>query len=277
MRNFRSTEHQSGPARPVLMLDFDGTVCVGDDPVLAYVTAMGPLEPAARADLNADLNAFLRGGTDRAEDPAMAGVEDGYAAAKHLAQRHGLTTAQIDAAYQTSRAEASSWLANVRAPDGLRALLDDVTGRVSRVLVTNAPATGLDLVLDRLGITDCIDDIVTDAGKPERTGAVVTELLARHGISHVPHLLMSIGDVWRNDLAAPLELGCATAYIDRFDRGLGPAHLRGVRFEDLVDGIREWAADPTAFTESRQIGSSGSVPIATHAATASDVSRLPIQ
>ena len=62
-----------------------------------------------------------------------------------------------------------------------------------------------------------------------------------------PATLMSVGDIWVNDIAPALELGCATAFIDRSGRDLRPAHARGRTMQDLYPAIEAWARSPRDF------------------------------
>lgn len=73
-------------------------------------------------------------------------------------------------------------------------------------------------------------------------GPAIDRLLAEHGIADEPGRLLSVGDLWANDLRAPRERGCATAYIDRFDLRQGPADARAATFEELYGAVRAWAS-----------------------------------
>ena len=228
---------------PVLVLDFDGTVCIGDAPVWAYADAVIAAIPAnapRRADVVTGIRSRLRALLDGSID---AGVYvDGYAAVAGLAAAH-VTSAQLDRAYLTSRRELASGALAVSAPPGLAPFLTGFGGDVERVLVTNAPATGIAETLGMLDLASAIDRVVTDAGKPAGWARILPELLEGRPAER----LMSVGDIWRNDLAAAADAGCATVLIDRFGHRAGPASLVAPRFEQLYQGIREWADDPAAF------------------------------
>ena len=227
--------------RPVLLLDFDGTVCVGDGPVWAYAEALitDLLDEAGAGideSIRAQLGAFLDGAP---EAPAYL---DGYAAVAALAQDH-VSAEQLQKAYQTSRRALADGGITVSTPPGLAAFLHTIGPRAERVLVTNAPADGVAETLTALGLRNAIDRIVTDAGKPAGWAGLLEPTLATRPASHV----MAVGDIWGNDVAEPLAAGCATALIDRFGHRAGPANLVAPTFESLYPGIRAWADDPDAF------------------------------
>ncbi|WP_051389047.1 HAD family hydrolase [Arthrobacter sp. 35W] len=235
----RTTSLPERPAslQPVLVLDFDGTVCLGDGPVLAYADAVARLLPATAAEqLHHDLALFL------ANDASAPAHKDGYAAVAAMAGPL-LSAAELNAAYAHSRTLLASGAVDVSAPEGLADFLTGLAGAVHRVLLTNAPATGIAQTLDVLGLGGAVDDIIPDANKP--SGLV--ELLPRLLKNRPPRELLSVGDVWANDIFLPWRHGCATAFIDRFDHRTGPASLHAPRFELLYPGITAWAADPAAF------------------------------
>ncbi|MBC3763393.1 HAD family hydrolase [Quadrisphaera oryzae] len=234
-------------ARPLLLLDFDGTVCTGDDPVLAYAAAAADLvgerlpEVGATAgrELHHQLESYLSG---HPEAPRYA---DGYAAVAHIAARlaPGSSDDVLERAYASSRAALAAGRLEVEVPPGLVDLLRGLAGRVDRVLVTNAPRTGVDEALVALGLTDVLDEVVTSAGKPAGWDALLPRLLGGRPAASA----LSVGDVWANDLAAPLRAGCSTALVDRFGHAAGPAHLTAPDLPGLYAGITTWAEDPAAF------------------------------
>lgn len=230
--------------KPVLVLDFDGTVCIGDAPVWAYAEAViagilddGDADGASiDADLRARLGAFLDG------EPGSPAYADGYAAVAELAA--GRADAELlQRAYRRSRHELAGGRLEVSAPDGLAAFLDGLDGRAERVLVTNAPLAGVAETLSTLGLARHIDAIHAEAMKPAGWDALLPVLLEGRD----PELLLSVGDIWGNDLAAPLSAGCPVALIDRFGHRAGPAQLTAATFPELYPGIAEWAADPRGF------------------------------
>lgn len=226
----------------VLVLDFDGTVAVGDAPVWAYADAVidqlaGHDDPAAPpAAIRAALSAFLAGAPD---SPAYL---DGYAAVAAITE-HYVTAEQRQRAYRASRDTLAGGTLHLSAPPGLAELLSDLAGRARRVVATNAPATGVRDTLGAIGLRGLIDEIITDAHKPGGWDTILPQLLA----GRAPADLLAVGDVWANDIAAPLALGCCTALVDRFGRLPGPAHIIAPSLADMYDDIRAWATDPRAF------------------------------
>ncbi|MGU3434947.1 HAD family hydrolase [Actinomycetes bacterium M1A6_2h] len=220
---------------PTLMIDFDGTVCLGDDPVRAYARAVASrVDDAVAARIDRGLAAYFSGSAE----PYL----DGYSAVMALSDG-ALSPIELGTCYLESREALARGELTVWAPPGLRDFLASLP--VRRVLVTNAPDIGIRETLRALGLTDVVDDVVTGANKPNGLRALVPELLSEYTD---PRSLLSVGDIWINDLAVPRELGCRTAYIDRFGVDHGPADATASTFENLYDFIAVWAAqcaDPT--------------------------------
>jgi len=241
----------AGGSVPFLALDFDGTVTLGDGPVVAYADAVideyrRTATPAEAdrfaASLRGGLDAYLRDGT---LDGATETIADGYGLIVAVAGDR-IDQASLDRAYVTSRRSLAdgAWAhGELSAPDGLAETLAALAGSVRRVVVTNAPATGVVETLRRIGIADHLDGVVTDAGKPSGWGVLLPPLLARRPAP----AFASVGDVWRNDLAAPLDAGAVTMLVDRFDLRLGPAHAAAADLTSLLGDIRAWAADPSRY------------------------------
>lgn len=227
--------------RPVLVLDLDGTVALGDSPVLGYARAIESLAPAV-GDLVGAVRRFL---ADPAADSRLSGAQDGYQAVHLLSDAAGVTDPVRNAAYRQSRALLDADSGDVAPPEGLRDLLATLDAHL--VLITNSPEAGLATVLARLGLTGLLDEVRTDAGKPTGMAGLLTELLTRYDIWSTPGRLLSVGDIWANDLEPALQLGCATAYVDTYDRRQGPAHVRAHTLPELYPSLRHWAADPDGF------------------------------
>lgn len=218
--------------RPILLLDFDGTVCLGDDPVRAYADAVADaLDPATAEALRSGLTAFL--------DTGAGEYLDGYSAVQHLAA--GVDARDLAAAYAHSRERLATGELEVWAPAGLAEFLGRICAEV--VLATNAPRRGVIETLDRLGLASGIDRIVTDAGKPEKMPCVVDDVIGERP----PHLLAAVGDIWRNDLDAPHRRGAVTAYIDRHGHPRPEATFFAPTFEAMYDQLLEWSTEPAAF------------------------------
>ncbi|GAA1465804.1 HAD family hydrolase [Microbacterium thalassium] len=223
--------------RRTLIVDFDGTACVGDAPALDYAAALDPL--AEGLDLLRRVQSWL-------EDPhATAGADedlrhadDVYQAAWAIAQAADIHPQRISEVYLASRARLSAGeLHAERAPglEDLSAAVRDAGGRI--VLVTNAPREGLDQILDRLEMTHLFDHVVGDAGKPAGLGHIIAEVAGVDGGDSVA----SIGDIWRNDLEPVRALGGRTGLIDRFALRRGPADWSAPSLDGLVPAVAAWA------------------------------------
>lgn len=230
----------------VLLLDLDGTVCVGDGPALRYAAEVGArLTAPARGDLHTAVADFLAGSPTRGNRPTPA--RDAYQLVQAHAAAHGLPQVAISRAYLASRDALLSGEVEVSAPAGLAGLLGELRTAVHVVLLTNAPAHGLDVLLARLGLDGVVDEAIGDARKPGGMAAVLERLLGRFGIAATPWRLLSVGDLWANDLAVPSGRGCATAYVDRFGFRQGTADATAAGIEELYGALRNWAADAAEF------------------------------
>ncbi|GGK67223.1 HAD family hydrolase [Nocardia camponoti] len=210
-----------------LLLDFDGTVCVGDDPVWSYAGHVGDLvdRDVARA-IDDGLRDYLAGHHD-------SRFADGYQAVQALAGDL-LSPAELQEAYLASRIDLAAGKLVVAAPRGLADFLAATSAR--KVLVTNSPRIGIDETLSAIGLVGVFDEIITDAGKPDGLDPIVETILDGADAA----TLLSIGDIWRNDLRGPHEMGCATAYIDRFGRGDGAPDMSAPDFPGLYSPISQW-------------------------------------
>lgn len=231
-------------SRPVLVLDLDGTVCLGDTPALLYAAQVAAHTDSPEA-LVATAEAFLGQRLPEDAPKTLTGAQDGYEAVKILGLAAGVTEEQLSAAYVSSRAMMSERPGDIRAPEGLVDLLAGIDAH--RVILTNSPGSGLDAILEHLGLRDVVDEVRTDALKPTRMIGHLDTFLEAFGTVDTPEWLMSVGDIWRNDLAPAVERGCVAAYVDAFDRRQGPAHLRAGSFVDLYAAVSDWSNDPSAF------------------------------
>ena len=205
------------------MLDFDGTVAVGDEPVLTYFRAVAGEE----AD-----EAFASWVV------AGEGHPDGYSLVAAWARAHGVAEEARAAAYAASRAALHSGVVTVAAPVGLADLLGRCPPDVARVLVTNAPVDGIEPVLERLGLSGRLEALVGDAGKPDGMPDVLAGLLEEADVA--ADRLLSVGDVWVNDLAPAHGIGAATAFIDRFGTGEGDPTFRARTLTGLMPDVERW-------------------------------------
>lgn len=223
----------SDQPRSALVLDFDGTVCLGDDPVRFYAEeAAAHLDAPLRDPMLATVDSFLAGET------RLPGCEDGYHAVAALAGEH-LDRETLSQAYRASRARLDAGEGDTYAPHGLGDFLDEARGLgAAVVLVTNAPLLGVESWLVRRDLAGRLEAVVPEAGKPVGMPAVLSGVLAQYGLP--AERLASVGDVWRNDVDPALALGAAGIHIDRFGAEPGPATARAGSFVDLFGVIREW-------------------------------------
>jgi FMN phosphatase YigB (HAD superfamily) len=228
----------------VLVLDLDGTVCLGDTPALLYAERVARLTAAPEALLEATA-AFLGQQVPARAPKTLTGAQDGYEAVKILGLTAGVTEEELSAAYVASRAEMSARPGDIHTPDGLVDLLAGIDAH--RVILTNSPRSGLEEILDHLGVRDVVDEVHTDALKPTRMTGHLDAFLDAFGTLDTPEWLMSVGDIWRNDLAPAVERGCVAAYVDAFDRRQGPAHVRAGSFTALYSAVSDWSNDPSTF------------------------------
>lgn len=227
-----------------LVLDFDGTVCLGDGLIWAYANgALADLEPGTADRVRDGIAVHLAGGSG--ED----GYADGYQAVADLAGPY-VSAETLSEAYLASRRALESGAVEVHAPDGLAQLLSALRPRVTVLVVTNAPDIGLASALDRLGLADHVDDVIASADKPARSERMLAALVRRDAAP----TLMSVGDVWVNDIEPALEFGCATAFIDHRGTDPRPAHIRGQSIQDLYAGIERWSRAPHEFVVTHRPG-----------------------
>jgi phosphoglycolate phosphatase-like HAD superfamily hydrolase len=240
--------------RCALLFDFDGTVSVGDEPVIAFArhldeeagSAAGLITRVVARWLAADgrLAQAVDGATDA--DPAylglhvVAGSVDGYAAARRLAELLGVGGEQIRAAYSASRDDLARGLISTRAPEGFASFLAAFPASARRVLVSNSPERGLREQLARLELARSFDELVTDAGEPEGMRRLAERLAAEHGLA--PERIVAVGGTWAGGLAPVAELGGATALVERLPvpEDARPT-VRTAQIENLYEWLLKWA------------------------------------
>lgn len=206
----------------ILLFDFDGTIALGDGPVLAYAQQVaaalgddGTFVDGIRAVLNAEGDESL----------------DGYDAVRRAAEARGADARLLSAAYLASRAQLATADAPISAPEGLAAFLTEADAE--RILVTNAPAIRIVDALDALGLTGLFDRIVTDARKPNGWDAVLVGLPADARV-------LSVGDIWHNDLEPVHARGHATALIGGFPDPRATPTFRAAEFSTLIPQLESW-------------------------------------
>ncbi|TIH35170.1 HAD family hydrolase [Subtercola vilae] len=244
----------------ILVLDFDGTVCLGDGPVFVYARlideALASSSGGHPVGLVGDVVArFLGAGEEADHEPnemVSAALElvgtsaDGYSAAEKFARSLGITDAQLSAAYTGSRRDLAAGLVETHAPAGLGALLGSLPARVQIVLVTNAPDAGVHQQLTTLELAEYFDDVITSAGKPAGMPAVLAALLEAHQLTDHPERLLSVGDIWQNDLEPAARLGAETALIERLAAPGARPTYRAETIEELYPAITAWASASSA-------------------------------
>ncbi|MGA1812242.1 HAD family hydrolase [Frondihabitans sp. 4ASC-45] len=244
------------PLSRLLVLDFDGTVCLGDEPVLSYARHIDEALPETERVVESTIRAFLAGpdavvhenddesaGSAARHLATLVDAADGYAAAASLARSRGVAAASLSRAYEASRRELAGGLLETWAPAGLADFLTGLrSAGVTVVLVTNATATGVAGQLAHLGLDGVFDEIVTDAGKPGGMPRILTSLREKHGLAAYPERLLSVGDIWRNDLEPAADQKSPTALIERFAADEAKPTFRAPTFEGLYDDIAAWAS-----------------------------------
>ena len=223
-----------------MVFDFDGTVSLGDGPVRSYARFVAAgLERGERASFLADIEAGLSGVLPGEIDPL-----DGYDLVRLLSAPFAVTHAAHSAAYASSRAELASDRAPVIAPFGLAGFLAGARPHARLVLATNAPETRIAEALDVLGLAGAFDAVHTAVGKPAGLDVILDELLAASMVEDPAAALVSIGDIWTNDLDPAYRRGAMTALVGpRADAGATPT-LRAVSLEELYPRLTAWLSPP---------------------------------
>ncbi|GGM17641.1 HAD family hydrolase [Nakamurella endophytica] len=237
------------PAPPAvaLLLDLDGTLYDSDLPVLAYARHVTEhLAPDAATAVVDGIRGFLEGRSLGLSTADLSGAEDGYQAVELLAAAAGVLPESVSRAYHASRADLASSAWAVQAPAGLVELLAELGDRAHVAVVTNAPATGVDEVLEAVRLRPWVDEVVTDAGKPVAMPALVAGLLERLGGDAAADRLLAAGDRWYSDLEPTARAGGVTAYVDRFGRGDGRPTWRAGDLTALVPDIARWCRQRAA-------------------------------
>lgn len=231
-----------------MVFDFDGTLCLGDDPVLAYAAQIDERLPARRRIPRTVAQALddgdLRVPGSGAPASALGTPQDGYQLVQRLGRAAGLSPEQCGEAFRAARRELlDRGLAatDVHAPPGAGELLARLRAHVAVVLITNAPAAGFAPWLEALGLTDSFDAVINDAAKPDGMPAALAEARRRTGLpGDAP--TASLGDIWANDLAPFAESATATTVlIDHFGTGEGDPTHRVRTFAEAAAVLEQWA------------------------------------
>ena len=236
----------------LLVVDFDGTVYRGDEPVRRYARRIAEALPTERAEhylsvferYLAEGVAAARHSSDTVEAAALRESVDAWGAAFGLAQRcFGLSSDVAEVAFRHSRQDMLDPECELEVVAPLVEALTALRGSVRVVLATNSPRPGLDELLDRMGVAGAFDDVVPGARKPDGLRRVLQRELGAD-LRDRPWRLFSLGDHYVNDLAPAVEIGAAAGYIDRFGRADGPATAQAPVVERLLPAIHAWVADP---------------------------------
>lgn len=238
----------------LLVVDFDGTVYRGDEPVRYYARQIAQSMTQADAESYlAILERYIADGVaaacdaaDTVEAAALRESVDPWGAAVHVAARcFGVLPDATELAFAQCRAWMTTSECEVEVVRPLLDTLAELRSAARILLVTNSQAAGLLDLLNRIGVTRYFDDIVAGAGKPDGLRRLLMRDLGAD-LRERPWRLFSLGDHYRNDIQPAAEIGAAAGYIDRFDRRDGPATARGRQAEDLLPALHAWAADPPA-------------------------------
>jgi FMN phosphatase YigB (HAD superfamily) len=236
----------------LLVVDFDGTVYRGDEPVRRYARRIAAALPAPQAEhylrvferYLAEGVAAARQSTDTVEAAALREAVDAWGAAHCLARRcFGVGLDVTEEAFRHSRQDMLDPGCELEVVAPLVTALTALRGTVRVVLATNSPRPGLEELLERMGVAGAFDDFVPGARKPDGLRRLLRRELG-DGLRDRPWRLFSLGDHYFNDLAPAVEIGAAAGYIDRFGRADGPATVQAPVVERLLPAIHAWVADP---------------------------------
>lgn len=219
-----------------IIFDFDGTIAVGDGPIRAFARALADqLHDSTKEGFLAAVFADL----DTADAEGFS-IEDrdGYGLVNRHARVAGADADALDAAYHQSRSVLASDEAPISAPDGLREFLDSLPAGVRAVLVTNAPDTNIEFALEQLDLAGCFHEIHHSARKPDGLEAIAAPWLSEGRV-------LSIGDIWINDLMPIEKLGGTTALIGEPAAGTRPDYAAPT-LGAMLPALAAWAAESHA-------------------------------
>ncbi len=209
---------------PTIIFDFDGTVALGDGPVLAYAQQVADELGSPEGFIDGIRRTLAAGGDD---------ALDGYDAVRRAAIASGADAGHLSRAYLASRGQLGTAYAPITVPEGLAQFLAEADAH--RILITNAPDVRLAEALVALGLDGLFDRIVTSAGKPAGIELILDEL---PGDGRV----LSVGDIWHNDLAPAHRRGHATALVGDFSDPDAEPTFRAATLTALLPQLREWLA-----------------------------------
>jgi FMN phosphatase YigB (HAD superfamily) len=236
----------------LLVVDFDGTVYRGDEPVRFYARRVAESMHARAAEpFLASFESYLALGVrsadsceDTVEAAALRESYDAWGAAVHLAQRvYKVSNEIVEAAFFASRIHMLESGCELEPVTALLDVLREVRARARCVLATNSPPEGVMPVLDLLGVTDLFDEVAMGLGKPDGLRRYLQYELG-DDLRSRPWRLFSIGDHYRNEIEPAVEIGAGAGYIDRFGRADGPATAVAASAEGVLPTLLAWANDP---------------------------------
>lgn len=219
-----------------IVFDFDGTLAVGNGPVLAYARAVAPSANPGFVDRVKDgLNAF---------DAGRSGYRDGYHVVAKLAARDGVSSGTMNQAYQASREMLGTSDAPVEAPAGLAELLNSLNRHAELHVATNAPRAGVEQVLKSWEVRGYFAQVHVNVGKPAGLYPIIENSLRGGPV-------LAVGDIVEFDLQPAIDLGADTALVGASAAtSKAPVTMRGASLTTLHDELIHWAAQPPAPTSS---------------------------
>jgi len=218
-----------------LVFDFDGTVAVGNGAVLAYAREAARHAGPEFLELVEHTVAAFDEGADRR-------FRDGYDIVGTLAAEAGIEAAILQEAYLASRAALGASGATVDIAPGLPELLEALPDSTRVVLATNAPALGVEALLEGWGVRRHFDELRYDSGKPAGLAPII-----RDALGHGP--VLSIGDIVENDLAPAAALGADTALVGATAAdSAADVTMRAATLAELAPQILAWARRADAQT-----------------------------
>lgn len=232
-----------GPAERLLLLDFDGTVYRGDEPVLGYARAVAERLPrAAGVRLTEVIAQFCRTGSVPTGVAARR-PEDGWDAVGLVASGLGADPGAVAGGFSDTRRAMLDGRYALRVPSGLRDLLRSCRGGAGAVrcrvaLASNSPASSVGPLLERLGLAGEFDAVLADSGKPD--GLLAAARTALPGVAAAN--LLSVGDHYRNDIAPAAAVGAATGYLNPYRLPDRPATFTSPDLEHLYPDVLAWCA-----------------------------------
>ncbi|MGV8911645.1 MAG: HAD family hydrolase [Rhodoglobus sp.] len=216
------------PRTRTIVFDFDGTVALGNGPIIAYARAIAcDLTPSAAEKFLHDVNVALV----REPGHPFSDAADGYELVRLVSQALCLGPEAHNAAYRASRELLATDSAPVTAPEGLADFLSAARQHATIILATNAPDIRIAETLDSLGISEYFDHVYTGLGKPAGLEAVLDEWMPAGP-------LLSIGDIWANDLEPAYRRGAATAFLS--DAPHPHADFTAATLGELYEALNSW-------------------------------------